>query len=90
MLNYIKNRESVEKTPSKKSLNRANINKSHLSSLNIKLNIKSQLDNQKITAIKSIFDEKFHPSPQPSKPLQNNPYDQSRKNSIKLTQFNEK
>lgn len=47
MINYSKVRESVEKTASKKSLGRSN-NKSHTSSINIKLGQETAIDQIKI------------------------------------------
>ena len=55
MINYTKVRESVEKNASKKSLSRTN--KSHTSSINIKLNQEATIDNIKIP-VKSIFKDK--------------------------------
>lgn len=54
MINYSKVRESVEKNSSKKSLSR--VNKSHTSSINIKLN--QETEQMKIP-LKSIFREKY-------------------------------
>jgi hypothetical protein len=56
MINYSKVRESVEKTASKKSLSRAN--KSHTSSINIKLSQETPIDHIKIP-MKNIFREKM-------------------------------
>lgn len=57
MINYSKAvRESVEKNSSKKSLGRS-INKSHTSSINIKLNQDTQIEHIKIP-LKNILREK--------------------------------
>lgn len=56
MINYSKVRESVEKNSSKKSLTR--VNKSHTSSINIKLNQESTIDHMKIP-LKNIFRDKY-------------------------------
>jgi hypothetical protein len=55
MINYSKVRESVDKHPSKKSLNRNS--KSHTSSINIKLNQEGPLDLGKIP-IKTLIKDK--------------------------------
>ena len=56
MINYSKVRESVEKNSSKKSLSR--VNKSHTSSINIKLNQEAVMDQMKIP-LKNIFRDKY-------------------------------
>ena len=56
MINYSKVRESVEKNSSKKSLGRTN--KSHTSSINIKLNQESTVDQIRIP-MKNLFKEKM-------------------------------
>ena len=56
MINYSKVRDSVEKNSSKKSLSR--VNKSHTSSINIKLNQEVGMDQMKIP-LKNIFRDKY-------------------------------
>lgn len=58
MINYSKSRESAEKNCSKRSLGRGlSINKSHTSSINIKLTQDTPIDQIKLP-LKSIFREK--------------------------------
>lgn len=58
MINYSKVRDSVEKTSSKKSLARS-INKSHTSSINIKLREDSERGRRDPSAQKQLAQKKY-------------------------------
>lgn len=79
MINYSKVRESVEKNSSKKSLGRS-INKSHTSSINIKLTQEPTVEHIKVP-LKNLLKEKTEIYPQ-HKPIHQQ--SQHKKYSVKL------